>query len=499
MGQFATPTELAGDVVSAAVELLGRRKKIRFLDPAIGTGSFYSALCNTVNRSRVARAIGYEIDPHYGEPSKLLWKSSRLEICLEDFTQAPVPTADGERFNLLVCNPPYVRHHHIAADSKKFMQVRSQEASGVKIAGLAGLYCYFVALAHPWMEKGGIAAWLVPSEFMDVNYGQFLKRYFLTKVELLRIHRFDPNDVQFGDALVSSAVVLFRNSDPDDNHKVSFTYGGTLKNPAFSKEVASSALNLEAKWTRFPKHDVRPASSVLRLGDLFRIKRGLATGDNRFFIMTPDQIVERGLPKKFLRPILPSPRYLETDHVLGGRDGTPMIECRQFLLDCRLPEAEVKKRYPDLWSYYEASGSIVKQRYLCRTRRPWYAQEERPAAPIICTYLGRSDKKNGRPFRFIRNESDATAANVYLMLYPKPVLERIIEQDPKVLTYIWEQLNKLEPEHLLGEGRVYGGGLHKLEPRELANVPIETLGAMLPIDLDSEQVQQDLFETTPLA
>jgi hypothetical protein len=42
---------------------------------------------------------------------------------------------------------------------------------------------------------------LIPSEFMDVNYGAAVKRYLLNKVTLLHIHRFDPHDVQFGDAL----------------------------------------------------------------------------------------------------------------------------------------------------------------------------------------------------------------------------------------------------------------------------------------------------------
>ena len=46
---------------------------------------------------------------------------------------------------------------------------------------------------------------------MDVNYGKAVKHYLLSRVTLLHIHRFDPNDVQFADALVSSAVVWFRN------------------------------------------------------------------------------------------------------------------------------------------------------------------------------------------------------------------------------------------------------------------------------------------------
>ncbi|MCX6627100.1 MAG: hypothetical protein NTW28_05675, partial [Candidatus Solibacter sp.] len=43
-GQFATPPSLAVDILQLAQILWRDTEKVRFLDPAIGTGSFYSAL-----------------------------------------------------------------------------------------------------------------------------------------------------------------------------------------------------------------------------------------------------------------------------------------------------------------------------------------------------------------------------------------------------------------------------------------------------------------------
>lgn len=73
-------------------------------------------------------------------------------------------------------------------------------------------------------------------------------------------------------------------------------------------------------------------------------------------------------------------------------------------------------------------------------------------------------------FRFILNYSKATAPNVYLMLYPKPPLASVLKNDPDIAKDVWKALSSLTAEMLTGEGRVYGGGLHKLEPKELANV-----------------------------
>jgi len=40
------------------------------------------------------------------------------------------------------------------------------------------------------------------------------------------------------------------------------------------------------------------------LGDIFSIKRGIATGDNGFFIVSEQQARELGFSCQFLRPIL---------------------------------------------------------------------------------------------------------------------------------------------------------------------------------------------------
>jgi hypothetical protein len=149
-------------------------------------------------------------------------------------------------------------------------------------------------------------------------------------------------------------------------------------------------------------------------------------------------------------------------------------------LSAEQPEDSLHKEYPGLWKYLQQGMELgIHERYLCRHRRPWYSQEHRPPAPLLCTYMGRQ-RDTGRPFRFILNRSNATAANVYLLLYPRPQLCRAMEQDKNLLPRIWTALNELPVEILIGEGRVYGGGLHKLEPRELANTSLDALGIRLP-------------------
>ncbi|MBW4467984.1 MAG: Eco57I restriction-modification methylase domain-containing protein [Pegethrix bostrychoides GSE-TBD4-15B] len=477
LGQFATPPALARAIIKQAISFLPPETQIRFLEPGFGTGAFYSALLETVPHTRIAAATGFEIDKAYGACQ--IWSDLNLSLHLEDFTKASPSLDKPEKFNLILCNPPYVRHHHLENDTKKRLQSKTAEVSGMELSGLAGLYGHFLGLSHPWLSEDGIGAWLIPSEFMDVNYGKAIKDYLLSRVTLLQVHRFDPNDVQFDDALVSSAVLFLKNGAPPKNHQVTFTFGSSLATPRLEKRVSVEALRTEPKWTRFPALDAKILTDC-PLSSFFTIKRGIATGDNKFFTLSSDVIAQRGLPLECFRPILPSPRYLKTDIIEAHPDGTPILENGLYVLNCRLPESLLRERYPSLWAYLEeGKEQEVHNRYLCQHRTPWYAQEQRLPTPFICTYLGRSDSQSGRPFRFILNHSKAIASNVYLLLYPNPAVSKLLEQKPALLTAVWEALNAICPNALLEEGRVYGGGLHKMEPRELGNVSALTIRDLL--------------------
>lgn len=477
-GQFATPTLLAESMLQYAKHLLPEHQAIRFLDPALGTGAFYSALLRVFSEASIVSARGYEVDPHYGEPARLLWSDHRAEILIKDFTKVPPPATDSEKFNLVICNPPYVRHHHLKSEDKKRLQAQAASIAGANFSGLSGLYVYFLCIAHSWLQEGGIGGWLIPSEFMDVNYGSAIRQYLTSEVTLLSIHRFDPEEVQFADALVSSVVVWFRKEKPLSHHEVRFSFGGSLDNPRLHHTLTVAALRQEAKWTRFPNYGSRSAKrSGRRFRDLFDIKRGVATGANDFFIVDSTQIHNLCLPAEFLIPILPSPRYLESDEISADASGTPQLECPLFLINCNLPEDQLEFNYPTLWRYFQSGVQKgVKDRYLCLHRSPWYAQDKREPAPFLCTYMGRaSTRRTINPFRFILNHSKAVAPNVYLNLYPNPMLSNAIAARPDLKQTIWRSLQGIAVDRLVDEGRVYGGGLYKLEPKELGNLPIDDI------------------------
>ncbi|MBX3000331.1 MAG: XamI family restriction endonuclease [Caldilineaceae bacterium] len=481
LGQFATPSQLAQDILKCAYAYVSHLEEIDFLEPALGTGAFYSAMLSTFPPMQIGECRSFEVDPHYGIPAQHLWAETNLQIQLEDFTAEEGPSTPSMQVDLLATNPPYVRHHHLSSIKKQELQDKTYQLLGIRPSKLSGLYTYFIYLAHAWLRDEGIGAWLIPTEFMDVNYGALLREYLLTRVTLLRIHRFSASDVQFDDALVSSAVVIYRKSLPDAGHEVEFSYGGSVETPTQVNRIPIAQLIGEQKWPGANRAGISPSphSGTIRIGDLFDIKRGIATGANDFFMVDQERIEKFNLPSKYLTPVLPSPRYLEGSVIHALPNGQPDITAQMFVLSCPLAIDQIRVEHPGLWSYLQVGiKNRIDQRYLCRQRSPWYLLEYRKPAPFICSYMGRVTPSRANPFRFFLNHSIAITANVFLNLYPTPMLQKSLETDETLGLQLLEHLNAIEPNVLVANGRTYGGSLHKLEPKELANVPIPELAAL---------------------
>jgi hypothetical protein len=102
---------------------------------------------------------------------------------------------------------------------------------------------------------------------------------------LVHIHRFNADDLQFADALVSSCIVVFRNKKPKNLNKIKFSIGGTINNPNEMRLIDRSNLKADSKWTSLFQGRAENIETQVTLGSFFTVKRGFATGDNDFFLV----------------------------------------------------------------------------------------------------------------------------------------------------------------------------------------------------------------------
>ncbi|MBI2193317.1 MAG: XamI family restriction endonuclease [Planctomycetes bacterium] len=480
LGQFSTPFPVASQIIARALNALPPESSIAFLEPALGSGVFFSALLRNTRPGRIAHATGCEIDPAYGDIARAIWASYGLHVLTCDFIGFTSDRGNFGNFSLLCTNPPYVRHHHLQPDQKAILQSLVVQRLGLQASGLSGLYVYFVLLADALLADAAVASWLLPAEFLYVNYGRVLRDYFTSRVTLLSIHHFDPDDVQFDDALVSSCIVTYRKAPASGGSTCEMSYGGTYDDPQHKRTVPISELRSLNKWTMPHFGGDASLSDTLRLKDLFTVRRGIATGANDFFIIDRETAVKYNIPKAFLRPVLPSPRFVRGPVIESNGDGLPKVPGFHYLLDCTIPPDQVMERHPGLWAYLqEGLARGISQGYLCAQREVWYFQERREPSPFLASYMGRAKTDRECPIRFFVNFSSAIVTNVFLNLYPNPELDRCLHGNRDRMLELGQALNSVPSECVLQAGRAYGGGLHKIEPKELLEVRLASVPAWL--------------------
>lgn len=480
LGQFSTPLSVACQIVACALKALPPESSVAFLEPALGSGVFFSALLRNARPASIASATGCEIDPVYADIAKAIWASSGLNVLDGDFIKFASDPGNFGKFPLLCTNPPYVRHHHLQPDQKLGLQSLVMQRLGLQASGLSGLYVYFVLCADALLAEGAVASWLLPAEFLYVNYGRVLRDYLTSRVTLLSLHHFDPDDVQFDDALVSSCIVTYRKTLPRQGTTCEMSYGGNYLAPQQTKAVPASELHSLHKWTMPHFGKDAPSADTLRLKDIFSVRRGLATGANDFFIISGETAAKYAIPRIYLKPILPSPRYVRGTVIESNGDGLPQVEGFRYLLDCTIPPDQVRKLHPGLWEYLQEGISLgIPKGFLCAQREEWYFQERRKPSPFLASYMGRAIDGRDCPIRFFVNFSSAIVSNVFLNLYPTPELDECLRGDRDRMLELGDALNNIPADCLLQAGRAYGGGLHKIEPKELLEVILASAPAWL--------------------
>lgn len=489
LGQFSTPFTLACQIVAQTLKYLPPKLPLAFLDPSVGTGVFFSALMRSSAKDRTNKAIGCEIDATYGDIAAAIWSSSGLKLVHCDFIDYAEDPANFSQFNLLCTNPPYVRHHHLRPDLKNRLQSLVTKRLGLCPSGLSGLYVYFILIADALLAEGAVASWLLPAEFLYVNYGKVLRDYLTTKVTLLSVHHFNPDEVQFDDALVSSCIVTYRKNAPPHKACCEMSYGGGYLDANENKSIPLSQLHGLNKWTMPHYAPTVTHPSGLHLRDIVSVRRGIATGANDFFLIDKETIEKYEIPNIYLKPILPSPRFVQDTEIEAYPDGTPKVEKAQYLLDCTATPDEVQRKYPGLWSYLEEGvAKGIHRQSLCASREVWYYQEKREPAQFLASYMGRSNNGRACPIRFFANFSRALVTNGFLNLYPTPELKKAIDGDRKRIIELVNSLNSIPSDCVLKAGRAYGGGLHKIEPKELLELRLESAPAWLDVALTRELV-----------
>jgi len=403
--------------------------------------------------------------------------------------ESVAPTTLPDQFDVIMCNPPYTRHHHLPEAYKSAWATVMKQEYGVRLSRFSSLFAYFLVQASRMLSPTGRMAFITPAAVFEASYSRQVKIFIRQQLRLRAIISFDASFPVFEGVDTAACITLVEGPDAPASDRAihvqirkwpgvepvleTIEQGGVVINDwGSSQEIALSALEPRRKWTVIGRANDRfDNEHFVPLSTLARVVRGIATGANDFFVLSDDEVVKWGLEQANLRPVLTKTReapgyiFTKTDFDQLGHEGK-----KRWLLYLTGPvtPGTAEARYVQ---HGEAHG--LHKRSLVKTRSLWYVMEQREPAPIYFTYLSR------KRTRFIHNQAGVLALNVFLCIYPMLA----ISQDETMLKALLAVLNSLVAKDSLRHiGRTYGGNTIKVEPREMDRLPVLNPLGLAPSD-----------------
>lgn len=419
-----------------------RSKPKDVLDPGCGSGVLLLAALEA--RCSHARFIGIDKDPIavLMTQKNVELHGFRADVRLNDFLIDDIK----DRPSAIVCNPPYTRHHFLTSNEKDQIASTIGQRLGLRRTRSASLHALFLARALEIASDGAHLAFITPAQWLDTAYGREVKNFLEEVAHISAVIELDPDF--FPHASTSAAITLIVKAPANGRSPQMFRIGRRLPKPDDMLQELAKRASLSQKAVTKD----RRLRGRIKLGELAVVHRGVATGHNKFFVLSDAERRTRCLSKTYLRPCIASPRYFDGTKLTSAIIEGLSDELPRWLLVAR------KHRDKGPLSDYLKHGRQIKvdERYLARHRSPWFSITFKDTFPILFTYL------NQRNPRFVRNISGAVPLNTWLVIEPRKGI------DPDEL---FNALTDPVVVQLASQrGRHYGHGLWKLEPSEVENL-----------------------------
>ena len=467
LGRYDTPETVAFPLVRWG--LRGRPGKV--LDPSFGGCSFLRATLQALVEVGVSSpghlVYGIDVAPEAQDHGLGLIESGvpANHLIIGDFFALDprrIPSVD-----LVAGNPPYIRHHWFQAKNRE-RAVAALARQDVRLSGRANAWAYFLVHAGAFVRRGGRMVLLLPGAVCFADYASEALDYVRKRAGRCTLARIRKR--LFADAREDTVVLLvddwcggpcdltfdeFETIEALDAYLSKGNRGSARPVLTDSSSISGSELTGSAAETW--KHAVE-AQYVSQLGELARIRIGVVTGANRFFVRPKKHAGRLQADGARAVPIVTRGRWLsklvwsEEDQRRVDQEGLPS---RLILVD-----TDTVLRGSLLKWVTDGRDGGLSQRLYCRRRKIWYVLTDQRVPDAFLRYMGEG------PPRIVLNPAKALVTNAVHRVW-------------------WREESTVSPESVavgsctslfaLGceiYGRKYGGGVLKIEPGAAVRLPV---------------------------
>lgn len=439
--QFFTHYKIADFMCSWACE-----NAKSMLDPAVGNSIFFTS---AKKHNNICTLTGYENDhkilDYFGNPeSANLIKGDYL---LSDW---------DNKYDAIVCNPPYSKFQSI--ENRVEIHKQIYKYTGIKCSGYTNLYILFLLKSIFQLSESGRLAYIIPSEFMNSQYGTAIKQILIEKRLLHAVINFENDNEIFFNATTTCCILLL---DHSDKSHVTFYNLTTIDELDFifceddklsTMQIDYSLLSADKKWRSYIKNETEGSYCNLQpISNFCSVSRGIATGANDFFCFSLAKAKENKIPANILSKCICHSSDITTP-ILDEKffDSLETSGKTVYILDA------TSEDYDKIKEYLDTGMSIgVHKKYLTSCRNPWYTMERKTTAPIWVSSACRNNIK------FVRNLAQVKSLTTFHSIFIK---EKYSNFTDIIFCYFLTPI----AQNIIKENRKeLGNGLKKFQPNDM--------------------------------
>ena len=371
-GSYYTPLEL----IQFMVDYLEKEKQdfSNVLEPSAGDGRFLSLLLPKATHIKAIELFKEKV-----EQIQQRYSDSKVEVKEQNFLDYILQT--NEKYSLIIGHPPYINLKMMdKEDIKKAKALCVQE--DLSKTAMQNMWLAFVVGAVRLLEADGSIFFVLPMEFLQVQYAEKLRGYLEQKFNTIHIISFEQSI--FPEIEQDVCLVYLTNKQRCPAHILYEIYREAKSSELISTNIIKKNKPLR-KWSNaiLADHEIsllkEAQKKYKKIGQMGDIAPGIVTGGNKFFILNQEQ-VNKYECILYTLPIVQKSSFILERIIEINEEAVNYIRDngKPFYLLNLAEQKDIGALPEPLQKYLERIGEEkvrdveLKKRFKCANRSPWY-------------------------------------------------------------------------------------------------------------------------------
>lgn len=473
-GGYYTPKPIA-DFITRWVILKG---DCSVLEPSCGDGAFIESIISRyieigINKNHIPKLLhAVEYDPTEAEKTINRVKNIGIgplnsHFIVGDFFQYCLShLSEKIQFDGIVGNPPFIRYQDFP-EEQRIPAFALMKRAGLNPNRLTNTWIPFLIASTLLLKEGGRIGMVIPAELFQVNYAAETRAFLsanYTKLFIITFRKLIFPDVQ------QEVVLLLGEKNGQTKHVINVVEINNMNDLSridignFKKDIKELNHSAE-KWTQYfltgPEisllRDIKTNPTISITGESFKVDVGVVTGQNKFFVLTFEDVERYNLSNYVIRIVSRSQQVKGL--YISEVDWKKLSNMQNPIYLLNIPDVDYNELPQKVQKYLDIGASQkIQEGYKCRIRKRWWVV---PSVWQPDAFMLR--QVHSFP-KIILNKCKATSTDT---------VHRVKFTDHIKGEYLAAAfLNSMTLAFSEVTGRSYGGGVLTFEPSEAERLPL---------------------------